>query len=101
MEIGESGLLLSAGERQRLAFARAVACNPTLLVLDEPTAHLDSLGEDIICRAIVERRQAGATVVVVTHSPAILNIGDDIIFVEDGAIKSIGQNHLDAPQGFS
>ena len=97
-EIGESGFLLSSGERQRLAFARAVACDPTLLILDEPTAHLDSLGEQIICRAVFERRQAGATVVVVTHSPSLLKIADDVILVDDGAIKSVGPQQIDPSQ---
>jgi ABC-type bacteriocin/lantibiotic exporter with double-glycine peptidase domain len=87
MEIGESGYRLSAGERQRLTFARAVVGSSKLLLLDEPTAHLDAAGEAIICRAIVDRRRQGCTVIAVTHSPAILALADEVIIVEAGLAK--------------
>lgn len=89
LDIGESGFLLSAGERQRLAFARAIAGNPSLLILDEPTSHLDRCGEEVICTALREYRRNGSTIVVVTHSPAVMRIADDVITIENGELKCL------------
>lgn len=79
--IGRGGVGLSLGQRQRLGLARALGSSAPVLLLDEPTAHLDAQTEDRVLRAIVERARAGATVVVVGHREQIRAIGDQVVEV--------------------
>jgi ATP-binding cassette subfamily C protein CydD len=84
--LGRGGVGLSLGQRQRLGLARALGSRAPVLLLDEPTAHLDPHTEDRVLRAIVERARAGATVVVVGHRERVVAIGDRVIEVvsDDG-----------------
>lgn len=77
--IGRGGTGLSLGQRQRLALARALGSNAPVLLLDEPTAHLDGHAESRVLSAISDRAAAGATVVVVGHRGPVLSIGDDVV----------------------
>ncbi len=79
--IGTGGVGLSLGQRQRLGLARTLGSQAPVLLLDEPTAHLDAAVEARVLRAIVERARAGATVVVVGHRDQVLGIGDHVIDV--------------------
>jgi ATP-binding cassette subfamily C protein CydD len=79
--LGRGGVGLSLGQRQRLGLARALGSPAPVLLLDEPTAHLDAGTEQRVLRAIVERARAGATVVVVGHREAVLAIGDKVVEV--------------------
>ncbi|MGD1241745.1 thiol reductant ABC exporter subunit CydD [Mycobacterium seoulense] len=79
--LGRGGVGLSLGQRQRLGLARALGSTAAVLLLDEPTAHLDTRAEDRVLRAIVERARAGATVVVVGHREPVLAIGDRVVEV--------------------
>ncbi|GAA1442097.1 thiol reductant ABC exporter subunit CydD [Mycobacterium cookii] len=79
--IGRGGVGLSLGQRQRLALARALGSRLPILLLDEPTAHLDAATERRVLDAIVERARAGDTVVVVGHRRQIVEIGDDLVHV--------------------
>ncbi|MFE3147126.1 thiol reductant ABC exporter subunit CydD [Streptomyces sp. NPDC059218] len=82
--IGEDGAGLSAGQRQRLALARAFLADRPLLLLDEPTASLDGETEAGIVEA-VRRLAVGRTVLLVVHRPALLAVADRVVTLEPGA----------------
>jgi ATP-binding cassette, subfamily B, bacterial len=89
-DLGENGFRLSGGERQRISFVRALVGRPSVLVLDEPTANLDASTEASIRKMIVDQRDAGRTVVVITHDPATLAIADDVIMLDKGNLICSG-----------
>ena len=79
--------LLSGGEQQRLALARALACNPAVLFLDEATASLDPASTAIIERIVGEQSQAGTKVIMVTHDSAqAARLAQQIIFLDSGTV---------------
>ncbi|MGV0634762.1 thiol reductant ABC exporter subunit CydD [Mycolicibacillus trivialis] len=79
--LGRSGVGLSLGQRQRLGLARALGSPAPVLLLDEPTAHLDAATEQRVLDAIVDRARTGTTVVVVGHREPVVAIGDRVITV--------------------
>ncbi len=83
--IGEDGVRLSGGQRQRIAIARAFLRSADLVVLDEPTAHLDPDAEASVAAAI-GRLSAGRTVVVISHRSALVVGADAVIELDHGAI---------------
>ncbi|RDH79687.1 thiol reductant ABC exporter subunit CydD [Mycolicibacterium moriokaense] len=83
--LGPGGVGLSAGQRQRLGLARALGAPAPVLLLDEPTAHLDAENERRVLAALVRRARAGATVVVTGHHRAVLDIGDAVVLVGEGS----------------
>ena len=86
--LGRGGVGLSLGRRQRLGLARALGSTAPVLLLDEPTAHLDGGTERRVLRAIVERARGGATVVVVGHREPVVAIGDRVVdVVSDGQVR--------------
>jgi ABC-type protease/lipase transport system fused ATPase/permease subunit len=89
-DIGESGSALSAGQRQRLALARALFGDPFLVVLDEPNSNLDAEGEAALARVIVEVRQRGGIVIVVAHRPSALEGVDHILALVNGGVFGFG-----------
>jgi ATP-binding cassette subfamily C protein CydD len=82
--LGRGGVGLSLGQRQRLGLARALGSPAAVLLLDEPTAHLDARTEDRVLQAIAARARTGATVVVVGHRERVVAIGDRVIEVVAG-----------------
>jgi ATP-binding cassette subfamily B protein len=87
--LGESGSGLSGGQRQRLAIARAVLLEPAILLLDDPTAAIDSETEHEIFEAL-ERAISGRTTFIVAHRLSTLRRADFIIVMEDGRIVQRG-----------
>lgn len=87
--VGDGGVLLSGGEKQRLALARALLHRPDLLILDEATSALDVASEKRILSA-VENLHGSLTVIVIGHRLAFLEKADKIIVLEAGAIKKAG-----------
>lgn len=88
--IGDGGSYLSGGQRQRVALARALYGTPGLVVLDEPNANLDDVGEDALCRALLEMKKRGSTVFLITHRPSVLRIVDKVVLMSGGRIDLYG-----------
>jgi PrtD family type I secretion system ABC transporter len=89
-EIGEGGAILSAGQRQRIALARALLGEPRLLVLDEPNSNLDHDGEVALANAIAAVKASGGTVVLIAHRPGMLAQVDKILVVRGGRAEAFG-----------
>ncbi len=89
--VGERGSLLSAGQRQLIAFARVIVFNPTLLILDEATANVDSESEMLIQKAI-QKVLSNRTAVIIAHRLSTIQNAQQIIVLEKGEIQEIG-NH--------
>jgi ABC-type multidrug transport system fused ATPase/permease subunit len=90
--VGERGETLSGGQRQRIAIARAVVRNSPILVLDEPTAALDTESERLVIEAL-RRLMKGRTVIMIAHRLGTLIDADKIIVLKDGAVAEEG-SHL-------
>ena len=88
--IGENGGGLSAGQRQRIAFARALYGNPFMLVLDEPNSNLDSAGDTALSGAIKAVRERGGIVIVIAHRPSALANVDKVMAMADGKVQVLG-----------
>jgi PrtD family type I secretion system ABC transporter len=89
-DIGEAGRNLSGGQRQRIGLARALYGEPKLVILDEPNSNLDDVGEAALLRALLQLKQRKATIIVVTHKPAILSSVDKILMLSDGQMAMFG-----------
>lgn len=89
-QIGDQGSVLSAGQAQRIALARALYGNPFLVVLDEPNSNLDSEGDAALNKAILAVRARGGVVVVVAHRPIGIESVDLILVMKDGRVQAFG-----------
>ena len=89
-EVGEGGVVLSAGQRQRVGLARAMLGSPAFVVLDEPNAALDAEGEDALMRAIDSMKAAGSTVVIISHKVGVFRAADKMLVLRDGRIDLFG-----------
>jgi len=88
--LGENGLGLSGGQRQRVGLARALYGEPCLVVLDEPNANLDEAGDAMLAEAVARIKQAGVTLVLITHKPNILKQADKLLVLHGGAQADFG-----------
>jgi ATP-binding cassette subfamily C protein len=82
---------LSAGQRQLVSLARALFGGPSLLLLDEPNAHLDANGEAMLMNTLSALRAQGATIVVSTHRNSLLQVADRMVVLRDGVIEAVNE----------
>ncbi len=88
LKLGGRGV--SAGQAQRIALARAVYGDPPILILDEPNAHLDTEGDAALVQALGALKQAGRTIVIVSHKLGILPVVDKMLLLRDGRVELYG-----------
>jgi len=88
-EIGEGGVGLSVGERQRVQIARALLSRPRILVLDEATANLDFATEADVKRALLAERR-GRTMLVIAHRPSMVEMADRVFVLDGGRVAEEG-----------
>lgn len=88
--VGQAGAVLSAGQRQRIAIARALYGSPFLVVLDEPNANLDNEGELALLQGIRNLKAQNAIVIIIAHRPSALAECDKVLFIANGAQQAFG-----------
>lgn len=92
--VDESGVSLSGGQRQLIGLARAVYKSPSILVLDEPNAHLDEYGESHLLNALQAFKNQGKTVVVISHRTNILKVTDQLLVMKNGEVLHHGPTDI-------
>ena len=89
-QIGEAGSTLSAGQRQRIALARALYGDPFLIVLDEPYSNLDHDGDVALMNAIQSAKARNAIVIIVSHRPSGIAVCDKLLILQNGTQQAFG-----------
>ena len=89
-QAGEGGLSLSGGERQRIALARALYGDPRYIILDEPNASLDAVGEAALLDAIRALKAQGTTLIIIGHRPGIIQHVDSLLVLNKGQVQHFG-----------
>jgi ATP-binding cassette, subfamily C, bacterial exporter for protease/lipase len=88
--LGETGYALSGGQRQRIAIARALYGNPKFIIMDEPNANLDEVGESSLVNAVVALKNAGCSVIITTHRPRLVSVVDNLLVLRNGQQVGFG-----------
>jgi len=89
-ELGEAGFALSGGQRQRLAIARAFYGTPKYIVMDEPNANLDELGESVLAQAVDTLKKKGCSIIITTHRPRLVSVVNNLLVLRAGRQVGFG-----------
>lgn len=89
-KLGQTGFALSGGQRQRVAIARALYGKPKYVVMDEPNANLDEVGEGQLADAIQALKAQGSTIVLTTHRPRLVSVVDHLLVLRGGQQVGFG-----------
>ena len=89
-ELGETGFALSGGQRQRIAICRALYGTPKFVVMDEPNANLDEVGESALAHAITYLKSQGSSVIITTHRPRLVGVADNLLVLRNGQQVGFG-----------
>ena len=89
-QVGDGGAVLSGGYRQRIGLARAVYGDPSIVVLDEPSSNLDADGDSALANCILELKQHGTTVILISHRPSTIGVVDKLLVLRDGTAELFG-----------
>ena len=89
-QLGETGFALSGGQRQRLAICRALYGTPKFVVMDEPNANLDEVGESALAHAITYLKSQGSSIVITTHRPRLVGVADNLLVLRNGQQVGFG-----------
>ncbi|WP_077228619.1 type I secretion system permease/ATPase [Sphingomonas hengshuiensis] len=88
--LGETGFALSGGQRQRIAIARALYGDPKYVVMDEPNASLDEIGEGALVKAIMTMKARGTSFAITTHRPRLMTVADNLLVLRQGLQVGFG-----------
>lgn len=89
-DVGMNGSFLSGGQRQRVGLARALYGDPPLLILDEPNANLDEVGEKALDNALSSAKKRGQTILIASHRPAAIRTCDLVLVMQGGEVTLYG-----------
>lgn len=89
-QLGAFGIYLSAGQRQRVGLARALFGNPALVVLDEPNANLDRMGDEALSAALAGMKSRGQAVVLISHRVQVTGLADTLLYIDKGVQRAFG-----------
>lgn len=88
--IGQGGVHLSSGQKQKIALARALTGRPKILFLDEPNAHLDNAGEMYFMKLLAKLKEHKVTCVIISHKASVLQVADKCALIQDGKLIRFG-----------
>jgi PrtD family type I secretion system ABC transporter len=89
-QLGSFGTYLSAGQRQRIGLARALFGHPALVVLDEPNANLDRLGDEALTSALAGMTKRGQSVIMISHRVQAIGLADTLLYLDRGVQRAFG-----------
>ncbi len=89
-QLGDGGAGLSGGQKQRLGLARAMYDDPSVIVLDEPNSNLDEAGEQALVNAVLDLRNRGKTIILITHRPSAISVTTKLLLMREGQVHMFG-----------